>query len=290
MSIQALPFGPVWEALKGYKAFASSTPVSFDHKISHTPISHRSKMAAIVIDVFRSTTTALTCVAAGSLGIYLAAKSKTGKHDLTPPFGATTDWICGGEEHGLAIAGGVLANSPLEVIPQVVSGKFVKFFSTNGAKALDAVENSGMGELFLAGLPNIALTALEAQRRGADVIWFVCGGFYESLTLEDMVCVGRGVQALLDSGFLSPDQLDDEARISLLAATCYAGNDIRLIKDLQGAQVGTLLQNIGKAADVAASLAGHGMFPGLWDRMSATILVRTKISGVSVFVPEWTGC
>src|SRR3989442_1611571 len=145
MQVQTFPFGPVWDALSGYRVLTSATPLSFDHKIKHVPTHFRSAIAVVVVDVLRATTTLLASIAAGSQGAHLAAKPTAGTYDLTPPFGTGTDWVYGGEKNGLAIPGGAFGNSPLEAAKcAALNGKFIKFFSTNGATALAAVENSGV--------------------------------------------------------------------------------------------------------------------------------------------------
>ena len=278
-------FDPVWDALSGYGVFTSSTPLSFDQKITHVPMAYRPNVAVIMIDVLRATTTLHACVAAGSRGVLLSIKPTTGVYGLTPPFGRATDWVYGGEENGLAIPGGMIGNSPLDVECDAFAGKFIKFFSTNGARALAAIDDAGVGGVFLASLANIEITALEAIRRSFRVVWFVCGGFYGSCTLEDTVCAGRGIRALLESAAFSHDRLDDEARIADHAARQYAQDNTRLVADLRRGQVGILLKHIGRDADLDA-VVGRGMPADLWRRMTTTVVMRRKVSGTSMFVAE----
>jgi phosphosulfolactate phosphohydrolase-like enzyme len=277
---------PVSEALAGYGIFTSSTPASFDRKMAHVPSAQRSTVAVIMIDVLRATTTIHACIAAGSRGVVLAVKPNARNYDLTPPFGDVEDWIYGGEENGLPIPGGAIGNSPLfDEERNVLVGRYLKFYSTNGARALAAIDDAGVGGTFLASLANIELTVLEAINRGFEIIWLVCGGFYGSSTLEDTVCAGRGIRSLLESGSIAPDRLDDESRIALHTASGYAQDDGDLVADLRRGQVGILLRHIGREADLQA-VVGRGMNTDLWRRMGGTVVVCRKISGVSTFVSD----
>jgi phosphosulfolactate phosphohydrolase-like enzyme len=253
--------------------------------MAHVPVARRQTMAVIEIDILRASSTLHACIAAGSRGIVLAIKPATGGYDLTPPFGEANDWNYGGEENGLPIPGGIIGNSPL-VDPEsnVLMGKYLKFFSTNGARALASIYQAGVGGIFLASLANIEITVLDAIRRGFETIWFVCGGFYGSGTLEDTVCAGRGIRALLESGSIAHDRLDDESRIALHAASPYMDDEC-LVADLRLSQVGLLLRHIGREADLEA-VVGRGMGTDLWRRMQATVVVSRTVSGVSMFIAD----
>ena len=160
---------PVWDALSAYRIFTSSTPTSFDRKMAHVPMAYRLTVAAIMIDVLRATTTVHACLAAGSRGVVLSIKPTNGGYDLTPPCGGAADWIFGGEENGLPIPGGKVGNSPL-VERNILSGKYLKFYSTNGARALAAIDDANVGGIFLASLANIEVTVLDVVKRGFQVI------------------------------------------------------------------------------------------------------------------------
>lgn len=279
-------FDPVWDALSGYSALVSSTPESFDFKIQHVPAAQRTRVAVILVDVLRATTTLLAAGAAGSRGVHFAVKPREGRYDLSPSFAGPDEWIYGGEENGRAIPGGKIGNSPLDVSKGLVGGRYLKFFSTNGARAVTTVDASGVGGIFLASLVNVELTAIEAIRRGYSFVWFVCGGFYGSSTLEDVVCAGRGIQSLLRGKHVSLDSLDDEARIAVNNANMYEGDDGQFLDDLRHGQVGILLNHIGRGMDLDAVVRGTGLDSALWSRMATTLMVRRSIAGAAVFVAE----
>jgi phosphosulfolactate phosphohydrolase-like enzyme len=287
MAILAAQFGdPVWLfALSPYHIFTSLTPSAFMDKMAHVPMSERGKIAVIANDVLRATTTIHAGIAAGSTGVCFSVKPKTGGYDLTPPFGSPDEWLYGGEENGLAIAGGAIGNSPLDVDDAGLNGKYLRFFSTNGARAMAAIHESQVGRVFLTSFANIEKTALKAIRDGYTIIWFVCGGFYGSATIEDTVCAGRGIHALLDQRCISLVDLDDESRVALSAAEPYFGDNQRLVRDMQQSQVGHLLCQIGRDADIYA-VVGQGFSTDLWERMSKTVVACTLTSGVPLFVTD----
>jgi 2-phosphosulfolactate phosphatase len=153
---------PVWHALSGYSTFYSSTPHAFNAKTARFPLAAKADTAIVVIDVLRATSTLVAVAAAGAAGIHVAVKTKTGTHPFTPPTAACGPWVYGGEENGRPITGGCIGNSPTEATADKFRNAYLKFVSTNGAKAIAAAEAAGFSRLYLACLPNISSTVAKA--------------------------------------------------------------------------------------------------------------------------------
>lgn len=273
----------VWHALSTYSTHYSATPAAFEAKAGHFPDAVKAATAVIVIDVLRATSTLTAAAAGGASGIMISVKPKTGTA-FSAPLSHSGHWMFGGEQNGKPMPGGAIGNSPTEVQEGMFSGSFLKFVSTNGARAIATAEASGFNRLYLACLPNVEVTVLQAVADGADRIAFVGGGFYESGTLEDTVCAGVGVSVLLRHGFTALRHLDDEARMAASVASDFAQPD-DLLAALRDGQVGRLLNAIGRGTDIDAVVTGDGIEPSIWQRMPSTVLPYTKTSGLGMFVP-----
>jgi 2-phosphosulfolactate phosphatase len=223
--------------------------------------------------------------ASGCRGICLVVKPPDGKYDLRSPILAGQPWIFGGEENGKPIQGGELNNSPLGINPETIVDKYIKFYSTNGAKALEAITQFNVGSVFLASFANVQVTVKHLQRQGFSRFWLVGAGFYESPALEDTVCGGRVIDELISHELAHSDNLEDGARLMWQAAEHYRDDDERLIQDLYVSQVSRLLTQIGRRDDVAACVRGDGIAESLRDRMERTVIQLQWIEETAILVP-----
>jgi len=273
--------------LRGFNVFCSLTPASFAAKIQHFDSKQRKKTAGIFVDVLRATTTLNVIGALGVEGVHLAVKPQLGGYDFTPPVFPEAKWLFDGEEHGRPIAGGLIGNSPAAAANEQFSGAFLKFFSTNGARALETLVNAELGGVYLLSMANIATTMAKVAAAGFENIWLLGGGFYGSMTLEDTVCCGRAIAWLVAHAEKREADLDDESRIALHVAATYEEDDDRLVHDLGDSQVAKLLQTIGHGADVSISVDGRGLSNRLWQQMRDTIMGLTTIGATHLLVPEY---
>ena len=221
----------------------------------------------------------------GVEGIHRAVMPKVGGYDLRPPVFPEGKWPCDGEEHGRPIAGGLIGNSPAAAANELFGGAFLKFYSTNGARALEALVNAELGGVYLMSMANVDATMAKVVAAGFETIWLLGGGFYGTVTLEDTVCCGRAIAWLVEHTEKSEADLDDESRIALHTAATYNDDD-RLVRDLSNSQVAKLLHMIGHGADVSVSVDGRGLSSRLWQRMRDTIMGLTTIGATHLLVPE----
>jgi phosphosulfolactate phosphohydrolase-like enzyme len=260
-------------SLAAYNGFFSATYQSFALKAGHLPSDPRT--AVVIIDVLRATTTWTAIAAAGARAIRIAVKDYANDRVLPVP---DDTWLQAGEKDGKPMPGGVIGNSPTEVKGEVFRGASVVFYSTNGARAVQAA--AGFSDnVYLACLPNIEATCRAIAADGIRNVVFIAGGFYGAATLEDTVCAGRGLKWLVDLQVLSPLLIDDEARMAIAAADAFDDGQL-MIATLLGAQVGKLLARIGRAADVEAVVNGRGIDPAVWAGMRSTVLVYSPDEGV----------
>ena len=285
----------VWTAsLQHYRVLGSSSPLAFEAKCSQLPQDGKitSGISAVFVDVLRATTTLVAVAAAGCPGIYVDVKPKEGSYPFVPPAGLDNvePWIYGGELDGAPVAGvgasgepvyGVIGNSPCSIVRSNFAGSYLRFFSTNGSRALTALARAKMKSIHALCLANIDFTVQAVLRRRPDRIWFTCGGFYGSSSIEDIVASGLAIKRLIDAGFAAANDLDDEARQMLVLGELFSdGESIRhetLTTELRGAQVGRLLTSIGHGDDIRASVCGIGMLDQtLWNDMANVSLAADE--------------
>jgi 2-phosphosulfolactate phosphatase len=155
-----------------------------------------------------------------------------------------------GERRMLKMEGFDLGNSPLEHTPEMVDGKTVLFATTNGTKALLAVQ--GARDVVVASYVNLTAAGAmlrTALRGGADIA-IVCAGQDRQFALEDAACAGRYVHHL--SRRLADIEVNDAALAASLIDKKYGDNLMRLFDT---AAHGRALAAAGFRDDLAACAA-----------------------------------
>lgn len=279
----------VWtDSLARFKVFGALTPKAFVDKCSQVPADSVSTTATVFIDILRATTTLVAVAAAGATAVFVDVKPETGDYPFTPPDNLVgfDQWVYGGELDGRPIIGTGLdgeavqasvGNSPTSIQLGQFENTALRFFSTNGSRALGALMLARPMSIHAMSMANLDKTIDQVLEGSPERIWLACGGFYGGMALEDTVAGGFAVMRILNAGFATEDELDDEALTMLMLARYYMETDYRLRGDLltsrlQNLQVGSLLTKIGHASDIQASLEGTGMQTGLWEAMSRVTL------------------
>jgi phosphosulfolactate phosphohydrolase-like enzyme len=269
-------------ALARYKAFCSASPIAFEAKGPNLP--GGGKKAVFIVDALRATATWTAIGAAKPRGIKINVKAKDGA-GLPAPTLSDGVWLIAGEWNGVPIPGGVMGNSPTEVSTHRFCDRWVSFESTNGARAVEQAKNIPDSEIFIVCFQNIEAAVSAALKNGCCLFVVAAGGFYGSATLEDTVCAGRILQHLIASAAISPNDLDDEARIALATAEAFA-DDMKLLATLKESQVARLLREVGREDDVDAVINGMGVDEQIWVRMRSTVLRYHDYGGLGVFMPS----
>jgi 2-phosphosulfolactate phosphatase len=191
------------------------------------------RMAAVVIDVLRATTTLTVAFAHGARRVIPVAgvEPAFARREREP--GAL---LCG-ERDGLKVPGFDLGNSPAEYGAETVAGRTLVFASTNGSRAMAAC--AGFGTRLLAAFVNASAVA-EAL---ADLpfVRLVCAGKQGGFALEDAACAGWLCAALEARGARIEGEAARFART--IAPRDAAG--IRAL--LQGAGHGRTLRSLSPA-------------------------------------------
>ena len=199
----------------------------------------------VVVDILRFTTTACAALQAGARAVVPAASTEEALQ-LARTLGPD-DVLLGGERGGRKIEGFALGNSPLEMTPEAVAGKLLVMTTTNGTRALLAVQ--GAETVYLGSAANF--TALGARlRRHVEAkgdLLVLCSGREGYFALDDAYCAGRFVEAAL-GGRRRWRGLNDAAIASLDLVRRYGA---RWERPLTTSMSGQALTKIDHGHDVA---------------------------------------
>ena len=155
-----------------------------------------------------------------------------------------------GERRMLKMEGFDLGNSPLEHTREAVEGQTVILTTTNGTRALLAVQ--GARDVVVASYVNLsAVSAMlrTALRGGADIL-LVCAGQDRQFALEDAACAGRLVQTV--GKRLNAVEMNDAAFSASLIDKKFGNNLTRLFNT---AAHGRALATAGFTEDLVACAA-----------------------------------
>ena len=162
-----------------------------------------------------------------------------------------------GERKMLPIPGFDLGNSPLEFTAEEVRGCNVIISTTNGTRALMALQ--GTRDTVVASYVNhIAVSAMLRAAARSNDISIVCAGTEGHVSLEDAACAGRYVRSLTQSN--ASITLNDAARACALIDGRYGDNIAEIFKD---SSHGRSLAEAGFGEDLllCAQLDSHPVVP-----------------------------
>jgi 2-phosphosulfolactate phosphatase len=168
-----------------------------------------------------------------------------------------------GERRMLKMDGFDLGNSPVEHTREAVEGKTVLLTTTNGTRALLALQ--GARDVVVASYVNLTAVGamLRTALRGGADITIVCAGHDRQFALEDAACAGRFVHHV--SKRLTGVDVNDAALASSLIDKKYGDNLMRLFET---AAHGRALAAAGFVEDlsVCAAVDSYPVVPIYQDR------------------------
>lgn len=196
----------------------------------------------VVIDILRASSTIVEAMSNGAKEIVPVGTIEFAVKVSGGMFGGQT--LLGGERNTKKIEGFALGNSPSEYTADVVAGKTIVFYSTNGSRAIVKAKYSS--NLFICSFNNIMAVARHLKKLNEDVI-ILCAGNNNFFSLEDFVCAGMLVNELTN-GKKKNDLTDSST--SALALFKAFGKDIH--KMLSETEHGQLLIINGYEKDLKA--------------------------------------
>jgi 2-phosphosulfolactate phosphatase len=194
----------------------------------------------VVIDVLRATSTIITAINNGAKEIVPVASVEFAVKVSGGMFGGQT--LLGGERNTKKIEGFALGNSPFEYSKEVVDGKSIVFYTTNGTKAIAKAKYSE--NLFICSFSNITAVTNHLISLNTDVE-IICSGRNNYLALEDTVCAGMLVSKLQKN--LGDIIINDSAKAALILYEKYNSD---ILSVLQSSDHGEILIKNGFENDL----------------------------------------
>ena len=178
---------------------------------------HFSGKVTVVVDVLRATTSIIAALINGAKEIVPVSSVEFAMKASSNMFGGQT-LICG-ERNAKKIDGFNLGNSPLEFTNDVIGGKSLVFFTTNGTKAIVKAKYSD--EVIIASFLNLSAVAkyLVELNRPFEIL---CAGRNNSFCLEDTVFAGKLISEI--STLLPDVELSDSGLASVSIAKTFGKN------------------------------------------------------------------
>ncbi len=201
-----------------------------------------------VIDVLRASTTVATALANGAKAIVPLAEAE--EVIMRAKQFTRSEVRLAGERKMLPVAGFDLGNSPREMTREAVEGMTVLLTTTNGTRALLAVQ--GARDVVVASYVNFSAVCalLRTALRGGTDVTLLCAGSDKQFSLEDAACAGR--LARFVSKRMAGVQLNDGAVASGLVDKQYGARIEQLLRDCEH---GRLLVEAGFSDDLTACAA-----------------------------------
>jgi 2-phosphosulfolactate phosphatase len=205
----------------------------------------------VVLDVVRASTTIVTALAGGARAVVPVGSPEEARARARA--WADGPVLVGGERGGSPPPGFDCGNSPAEYTPERVAGRTVIFTTTNGTRALLAVE--GARRVSVGGFVNAAGVARWVAAAPDDVL-LVCAGERGRFCLEDAVCAGLLVARLEPAN----GALTDSARAARALWARYAGDLPAMLEDAAWAQA-LVAQGRGSDLPLCVALDVHEVVP-----------------------------
>jgi 2-phosphosulfolactate phosphatase len=194
----------------------------------------------VVIDVLRASNTIITALSNGARDIVPVGSIEFAVRISGGMFGGQT--LLGGERNTKKIDGFALGNSPTEYSEEIVSGKSIVFYTTNGSKAIAKAKFSE--NLFVCSFSNISAIANLLADLNLD-FEILCAGRNNSFSLEDSVCAGNLIAKTQESH--KGLNLNDSSTACL---TLYRNYETDILGMLKNSDHGKLLIENGFQEDI----------------------------------------
>lgn len=194
----------------------------------------------VVIDVLRATSTIVTAINNGAKEVVPMASVEFAVKVSGGMFGGQI--LLGGERNTKKIEGFALGNSPFEYSRDIVEGKTIVFYTTNGTRSIAKAKYSE--NLYTCSFLNISAITKHLITLNTDVE-IVCSGRNNYFSIEDSVCAGMLISKI--SKVKEDSFLNDSGAAVLTLYEKYGGNLIKMMRESDHGKI--LLEN-GFAADL----------------------------------------
>src|ERR1035437_1555595 len=241
------------------------------------------KIVVIGVDVIRCATTSCAVLAAGgeALGFYGKRTELIEKLfiDLERYRKNGLSCVTMGEFAGKTMPGGVAANSPKAIFPELVRGQHVLFLTKNlgdlCCDILDIIKQNRerwQGKFIIGCLFNLDRIVKFVRELGKVRIVICCGGFRKTESLEDLFFTGKVIKEL----DIQEEDCDDAALSAIAVYEKYKTID-NLFVAVKKCRVSKVLTKFGMADDIESSLTGAYIDPYVLKSMVNILPILTWI-------------
>lgn len=188
----------------------------------------------VVIDVLRASTTIIQALQNGAREVIPVASVEFAVKVSGGMFGGQT--LLGGERNTKKLEGFALGNSPLEYTSEVVGGRTIILFTTNGSKAI--VKAKFSENLFIAAFTN--LTALAKHLIKLDKEFeILCSGRGNYFSMEDVICAGKLISEIQKIN--TNVEMTDSAKASVALNKSFGKNILTMMQESEHGKI--LIEN-----------------------------------------------
>ncbi len=196
---------------------------------------------AVVIDVFRATSTMVTALANGCQSIIPVQTTEEAIEKRINEPGS----LLGGERKALRIEGFDLGNSPFDYSPEKVGGKKVIMTTTNGTRAIQAVSQAK--QVWMASFLNVdsithAIFRYLEKNKEIKGLVIICAGSEDRFDIPDTLCAG-----MLQETLGKEIQANDLGQAAQMLYNMTKGD---LLNTLRKTEYGRFLLSLGFEKDV----------------------------------------
>jgi 2-phosphosulfolactate phosphatase len=195
----------------------------------------------VVIDVLRASTTIATALQNGAKEIMPVGSVENAVKISGSLFGDVT--LRAGERNAKMIEGFNLGNSPKEFTEDVVKGKSIIFYTTNGTVAIGKGKHAK--NLVVAGFVNLSRVVDFLVALNEDMV-ILCAAKENTFCIEDAVCAGRIINKM--NAVSGVELVLDDAGIACAMVDKSFGKSI--LKMLKSSEHGKFLTDIGFGDDL----------------------------------------
>jgi len=225
---------------------------------------------AIVIDVLRATTTIVTALNNGAKEVVPVNTRQMAMSEASDRGAERV--ITGGERETVKIEGFDFGNSPLDYSHEVVNGKSLILFTTNGTKAL--VKARLAKNLLACSLLNVSAIAEYLIKLDED-FEIICSGGNGCFCLEDTFCAGKIIEHVLNTD--KNLQLTDSAKASLLVVKETGSNILKLLSECDHGKK-LINHGFGKDIEFCSNLNAVNLVPAFLNNTIKSLSEETNTS------------
>lgn len=188
----------------------------------------------VVIDVLRASTTIIQALQNGAREVIPVASVEFAVKVSGGMFGGQT--LLGGERNTKKLEGFALGNSPFEYTSEVVGGRTIILFTTNGSKAI--VKAKFSENLFIAAFTNLNAVANHLIKIDKE-FEILCSGRGNYFSMEDVICAGKLISEIQK---INTDvELTDSAKASVALNKSFGKNILTMMQQTEHGKI--LIEN-----------------------------------------------